>query len=237
MKRWIGFLLALCLLPAGCSKPAEIDKTSVPWVVPSELLGQPIKEALQKDWDWWNGLSTEQKLLSSRMGAASGSREFGSWSDCETFVGLTVPNPLENSDWLEKGTYVGMPIGFADAPRMEVHWHGSEEGHLCMVTLCAGYYTGDVRLQLWAKVYGDPAEAGESRHIEDAMRSEYLEETGGTGVYIKGEVPGQQGCCEGMMAKGHVLYYVNVVGPDDQPEASRKVLDQVLELLETVELE
>lgn len=106
-----------------------------------------------------------------------------------------------------------------------------------MVTLCAGYYTGDVRLQLWAKVYGDPAEAGESRHIEDAMRSEYLEETGGTGVYIKGEVPGQQGCCEGMMAKGHVLYYVNVVGPDDQPEASRKVLDQVLELLETVELE
>lgn len=30
MKRWIGFLLALCLLPAGCSKPAEIDKTSVP---------------------------------------------------------------------------------------------------------------------------------------------------------------------------------------------------------------
>ena len=56
MKRWIGLLLTLCLLLAGCGKPAQIDKTQTPWVVPSELLGQPIKDALQKDWDWWNGL-------------------------------------------------------------------------------------------------------------------------------------------------------------------------------------
>lgn len=237
MKHWVSLLLALCLLSAGCSKPAEIDMTSVPWVVPSEMLGQPIKDAQQKDWDWWNCLSTEQKLLFSRMRAVSGNQAFDSWTECESFVGLTIPNPLEHCDWLGKGTYVGMPIGFADASRMEVNWHGREEGHLCRVTLCAGYYTGDVRLQLWANVYGDPAEPGEARHIEDTIRSEYLEQTGGSGAYIKGEEPGRYGCCEGTLAKGYVLYYVNVVGPGDQPEAARQVLDQILELLETVKIE
>ena len=237
MKRWIGLLLTLCLLLAGCGKPAQIDKSQTPWVVPSELLGQSIKDALQKDWDWWNGLGKNQ-LYYSPIDAASGHQSFDSWTDCEEFVGLIVPNPLESCDFLEKGTYVGMPIGFADASRMEVSWHGDQEGHFCKVTLCAGYYSGDVRLQFWAKVYGDPVETVDGRrHMDDAMRTDYLEHTGGTGAYIEEEGPGRYGCCSGTLAKGHVLYYVNVVGPGDKPEASRAMLDRVLELLETIETE
>ena len=51
MKKYISILISTLLLLSlcSCSKPAEIDKTSIPWVVPSELLGQPIKDALQKD--------------------------------------------------------------------------------------------------------------------------------------------------------------------------------------------
>ena len=237
MKRWIGFLLTLCLLLAGCGKPAQIDKTQTPWVVPSELLGQPIKDALKKDWAKWNAMSMDEQLLSSNM-PGWGNRYFDSWADCEDFVGLTVPNPLESCDLLEKGTNVGMPIGFADASRMEVSWHGDDQGHFCSVTLCAGYYSGDVRLQFWAKVYGDPVETVDGRrHMDDAMRTDYLEHTGGTGAYIEEEGPGRYGCCSGTLAKGHVLYYVNVVGPGDKPEASCAMLDRVLELLETIETE
>ena len=237
MKKWLSMILISCLLLAGCSKPAQIDKSKTPWVVPSELLGQSIKDALQKDWDWWNGLGKNQ-LYYSPIDAASGHQSFDSWTDCEEFVGLTVPNPLESCDWLEKGTYVGMPIGFADASRMEVSWHGDQEGHFCKVTLCAGYYTGDIRLQFWASVYGDPAETVDGRrHMDDAMRTDYLEHTGGTGAYIEEEGPGRYGCSTGTLAKGHVLYYVNVVGPGDKPEASRAMLDRVLELLETIETE
>ena len=237
MKRWIGLLLMLCLLLAGCGKPAQIDKTQTPWVVPSELLGQPIKDALKKGWDKWNAMSMDEQLLSSNM-PGWGNRYFDSWADCEEFTGLTVPNPLESCDFLEKGTYVGMPIGFADASRMEVSWHGDQEGHFCKVTLCAGYYTGDIRLQFWASVYGDPVETVDGRrHMDDAMRTDYLEHTGGTGAYIEEEGPGRYGCCSGTLAKGHVLYYVNVVGPGDKPEASRAMLDRVLELLETIEME
>ena len=237
MKRWIGLLLTLCLLLAGCGKPAQIDKTQTPWVVPSELLGQPIKDALKKDWAKWNAMSMDEQLLSSNM-PGWGNRYFDSWADCEDFVGLTVPNPLESCDLLEKGTNVGMPIGFADASRMEVSWHGDDKGHFCSVTLCAGYYSGDVRLQFWAKVYGDPVETVDGRrHMDDAMRTDYLEHTGGTGAYIEEEGPGRYGCYSGTLAKGHVLYYVNVVGPGDKPEASRAMLDKVLALLETIETE
>ena len=91
MKKWLSLLLAVCLLPAGCGKPAEIDKSQTPWVVPSELLGQPIKDALQKDWDWWNGLGKNQ-LYYSPIDAASGHQSFDSWTDCEEFVGLIVPH-------------------------------------------------------------------------------------------------------------------------------------------------
>ena len=125
-----------------------------------------------------------------------------------------------------------------DASRMEVNWFGNEESHFCKVTLCAGYYSGDVRLQFWASVYGDSVKTVDGRrHMNDAIRSDYLEHTGGTGAYIEGEGPGRYGCCSGTLAKGHVLYHVNVVGPGDKPEASRAMLDRVLELLETIEIE
>ena len=231
MRQTVCLLLIVCLLLAGCGKPAEMDKTQIPWTVPSDLLGQPIREALQKDWDWWNGLGKDQ-IYYSPIDAASGHQSFDSWAECEAFVGLTVPNPLETCDFVEKGTYVGMPVGFADAPRMEVSWFGTEDGHLCMVTLSAGYYCGDVRIQFFAKVYGDPP-AGKDRHPTDAMRTGYLEHTGGTGAYIVEDAYG----CNGTLAKGHVLYHVNVIGSGEQMDAARAMLDRILALLETVEVQ
>ena len=233
MRQTVCLLLIVCLLLAGCGKPAEMDKTQIPWVVPSELLGQPIKDALKKDWDWWNGLGKDQ-IYYSPIDAASGHQSFDSWAECEAFVGLTVPNPLETCDFLEKGTYVGMPVGFADAPRMEVSWFGTEDGHLCMVTLSAGYYCGDVRMQFFAKVYGDLVETGDGRrHMSDVMRTDYLEHTGGAGAYIVEDAYG----CNGTLAKGRVLYHVNVIGSGEQMDAARAMLDRILALLETVEVQ
>jgi len=233
MRQTVCLLLIVCLLLAGCGKPAEMDKTQIPWTVPSDLLGQPIREALQKDWDWWNGLGKDQ-IYYSPIDAASGHQAFDSWAECEAFVGLTVPNPLETCDFLEKGTYVGMPVGFADAPRMEVSWFGTEDGHLCMVTLSAGYYSSDVRIQFFAKFYGDLVETADGRrHMSDAMRTDYLEHTGGTGAYIVEDAYG----CNGTLAKGHVLYHVNVIGSGEQMDAARAMLDRILALLETVEVQ
>ena len=233
MRQTVCLLLIVCLLLAGCGKPAEMDKTQIPWVVPSELLGQPIREALQKDWDWWNGLGKDQ-IYYSPIDAASGHQSFDSWAECEAFVGLTIPNPLETCDFVEKGTYAGMPVGFADAPRMEVSWFGTEDGHLCMVTLSAGYYCGDVRMQFFAKVYGDLVETGDGRrHMSDVMRTDYLEHTGGAGAYIVEDAYG----CNGTLAKGHVLYHVNVIGSGEQMDAARAMLDRILALLETVEVQ
>ena len=233
MRQTVCLLLIVCLLLVGCGKPAEMDKTQIPWTVPSDLLGQTIREALQKDWDWWNGLGKDQ-IYYSPIDAASGHQSFDSWAECEAFVGLTVPNPLETCDFLEKGTYVGMPVGFADAPRMEVSWFGTEDGHLCMVTLSAGYYCGDVRMQFFAKVYGDLVETGDGRrHMSDVMRTDYLEHTGGAGAYIVEDAYG----CNGTLAKGRVLYHVNVIGSGEQMEAARAMLDRILALLETVEVQ
>ena len=232
MKRYLCVLLAMCvLLLSGCGKPAEMDKMSTPWVVPPELLGQPIKDALKAGWDKWNAMSADEQLVSSSL-PGWGDRYFDSWEECETFVGLTVPNPLETCGWLEKGTYVGMPIGFADAQRMWVTWEGDAKGTLRRVMLYAGYCSGDVRVTLTTTIYGE-----KDFQYNDTRWSTYLEYTDGIGAYIEEGDSWNPGRCTGTVAKGYVLYYVNVLGPNDMPEASRAMLDKVLELLETVEIE
>lgn len=74
----------------------------------------------------WNALSEEEKVISSHMPGWC-KRGFEDWAACEDFLGFSVPNPLEDCDWLEKGTYAAMPLGFLDTPRVDTWrrpWRG-----------------------------------------------------------------------------------------------------------------
>ena len=65
-------------------------------MISSEMLGQGICEALQADWDAWNALSEERKMISSHMPGHCYAR-FETLAECEEFLGFSIPNPLENS--------------------------------------------------------------------------------------------------------------------------------------------
>lgn len=74
-------------------------------------------------------------------------RSFDDWAEYETFLGFSIPNPLEDCSWLEKATYVAMPIGFRDAPHVKVSWYGTKRA------MWSGsafkLVTGTIRFVLW----------------------------------------------------------------------------------------
>ena len=132
MKRFaVCFLSGLVCISSltGClSQSGQAEKLG-PEPISAEMLAQDIYDALQEEWDSYDSLSTEQKMLSSHLPRAF-YEDFSDWTACEEFLGMSVPNPLEETAWLDHGTYVGMPEGFQDAPNVRVSLYGTREGHV-----------------------------------------------------------------------------------------------------------
>lgn len=69
--------------------------------IDSDMLSQNIYDALQYEWETWENLSTEQKMISSHLPGHCGD-DFSDWEECEKFLGISILNPLEGSTWLKK---------------------------------------------------------------------------------------------------------------------------------------
>ena len=100
-RRVLTWLLCAALL-AGCRADARPEEGVVE-PISQEALSQDLRNALEEEWESWNALSEEEKVISSHMPGWC-MRGFEDWAACEDFLGFSVPNPLEDCDWLEKGT-------------------------------------------------------------------------------------------------------------------------------------
>ena len=132
-----------------------LSENSLP--LSTDALSLDVCNAVRDDWVAWNRLSQERKMLSSHMPGFC-QRGFEGWADCETFLGIAIPNPLENCSWLEKATFVGMPVGFHAAPRVQADWSGTESGHVDWIDVQAGYRDGQIRVMIDVTLSDDPAE-------------------------------------------------------------------------------
>lgn len=222
-----------CLLPvlllAGCQAGGPAPESCLEPFSP-EALFQDLHTALDQEWDAWNALSEEAKILSSHFPGCC-DRDFDTWAEGEAFLGLAVPNPLEEAAWLEQGTYVGMPLGFRDAPRVKAGWYGTEDGHVEWVSLQAGYRDGEVRVMIDATLYGDPAEGkpadrGWSPELE---RQAYLEEFPEAPVQLSSDSGEHYVSNTALLAQGSVLYRLHVVGEPGEAKAVKETLEQVLD--------
>ena len=129
MKKFaVCFLSGLVCISSltGCSGQSGQAERLGPEPISAEMLAQDVYDALQEEWDSYDSLSTEQKMLSSHLPGAF-YEDFSDWATCEEFLGMSVPNPLEEAAWLDHGTYVGMPEGFHDAPNVRVSLCGTRE--------------------------------------------------------------------------------------------------------------
>lgn len=244
MKRlWITAWIITAMILSGCqvarppsgsetvperSSAAEAGRLEP---LAADALSPEFRQALEDGWAAWNRLSREARMLSSRT-PGYGQRNFDSWAEWEEFLGLTAPNPLEDAAWLEQGTYVGMPLGFRDAPRVSASWYGTEDGRVERVGASAGYRDGDVRVMLSAGLYGDPEDhplspVGEAFERE---RQAYLEETEDAPAEIVSRSSERYYSNETCLIRGSVLYRLNVVGEPGAQEQVEDTMSRVLDL-------
>ena len=223
----LAWLLCAALL-AGCRADSGPEEDG--WVEPisQEALSQDLREALEEEWEAWNALSEERQILSSHVPGWC-RQGFEDWAAGEAFLGFSVPNPLEDSDWLEKGTYAAMPLGFRDAPRVVVQWNGAEEGYVDWISIDAGYLSGPTGVTLSALLYGDPAKArlSDRNWTLDLGRQTADAEDGV--LHVISERTERYCSRTAYLIRGGVLYQLHIVGePDGQTEVE-EILERALE--------
>lgn len=197
--------------------------------VSADILGQDLYDALQSDWTSYDALSTEQKILFSHI-PGNCKQGFDTWQDCETFIGFPIFNPLEASTWVEKGTYVGMPDGFLDAPRIEASWYGTRDGHVEWISIQSGYRHEEIRIVVNAKLYGDPlveksADSGWSTELD---RHWYFANADGDSPVITEDHTERYTAKTAYLAQGHVLYSIRVIGETSAQSEVQETLEQIL---------
>lgn len=135
------------LWESGYQVEAEIRSFS------TEDFSPQVQEALDADWEKWESMDPEWQTLSSWMPGML-FRYFDTWEEAETFLGISLDNPLEDVDWLEKGNYSAIA---KDAPSLttedsrmhcEVTIYDNGGGEVDGGSVSAGYRVGEIRVIL-----------------------------------------------------------------------------------------
>lgn len=226
MKRFLFLILSMiCVVSLlGCTKGVEScpnaktmpraeaakkEETSTE-IISSDMLGQGVYDALRADWDAWNAKDDLQKALSSHMPGHC-YMQFEDWTECEAFVGFELFNPLEESEF-EKGTFVGMPEGFNEAPRFYVSFYGTTEGQVEWIHVESGYRDGDIRITVDARISVDTP-----KENMDGAEPLITEDSGERYV-----------ATTAVLVRGPITYHVRVIGETNKWEEVRATLDKVL---------
>ena len=174
-------------------------------------------------------------MLSSHLPGAF-YEDFSDWVACEEFLGMSIPNPLEEAAWLAHGTYVGMPEGFQDAPNVRVSLYGTREGHVEWLSVESGYLDGEIRVTLDAMLYSDPAEnkSPDSEWSVELERQSYLANVDDNPVLITEDSGEQYISRTAYLAHGHVLYRVSVIGNPNLQDHVQETLENVLSEFENL---
>lgn len=225
---WAGQMLAHSRLAQdGTEMAAAGDGCLEP--ISSDSVSQAVYDDLQAEWDFWNMQDETARLLSSHSPGFC-QRAFDDWAECEGFLGFSIPNPLEECAWLEQATYVGMPVGFRDAPHVQAYWYGTEDGHIEWISVEAGYRIDQIRVMVEAAVYGDPADqkSSDSGWGTELARQSYLADAEHSPLQVTADCTERYFSTVAYQAQGPVLYRFNLVGDLSAQTQVENTLAQVV---------
>lgn len=195
-----------------------------------DMLSQNVYRILQDEWKEYDALGESGVLTSSKMPGHC-TRYFDDWKECEQFIGISIANPLENRSDVEKGTYVGMPIGYMEAPRVQASWYGTRDGRVEWIRVQSGYRLGEIRIVLGATLHADPPEE-KSADSEWPIEPEYLVRTDDDSNVITEDRGERYIARTGYVAQEPILYSVRVIGETTMQKEVQETLDKILPLFE-----
>ena len=114
------------------------------------VISESLSDMIEQEWNRWDNMASEQRLFSSSI---PGMVSFGSetWTECEETIGLTVYNPLEGFDWLDKVGYFGMDN--PEIPHIRTTASSQIDGRkLNDIMIASGYAFEDIRITLTAVI-------------------------------------------------------------------------------------
>ncbi len=139
---------------------ADESRLTVEVSLPKTDLSSPGKELLDKiaeEWNRYDKMSELERLTSSHLWGAI-YVDADTWSECEKVIGVTVVNPLEQLDWIEKTGYIGMQSTDPTLPLTHIkataYATQMTDRQLSRIDITAGYQYEDVRITLTATVCG-----------------------------------------------------------------------------------
>lgn len=228
MKRFVTMFLILSLALGICACAARQEE-SAPKLVAEGGFSEALYEALEAEWDAYSAMSELDRMASSHLPGHC-TREFDDWASVEAFVGLELPNPLEELETLEKGNWAAAPLGFNGADRFYVTWYGTRDGHVQWVQIDSGYRRGELRVGVYMTLYSEPAESisPEKGWSVEHERLAYLEgHTDGATAYTADSGEAYE-ARQGMLDRGHALYTVRVMGELGTGDALKALLEELL---------
>ncbi|WP_298035149.1 hypothetical protein [uncultured Dysosmobacter sp.] len=268
LKRALTIAACVCLLLAGGALAAEAiwgvqigdlftsqEESSYSVygtvrTVPDGDFSQELHDHLRDNWAVWNAKSREQQMFSSTLpGSLYQSHE--TWAEGTEHLGVELVNPLEEADWLEQATYVGMPLDGELGRKKGIehctsYVYGNENAQVETAALTAGYRTGEIRLTLRAELrteYAGETAADGSQEVETGalwteavnMYSNSIAMPDGQDAALVVSQPRRENSYVSIAAyfiQDGLLYSLRVIGPDGGDEAVaavRAVLEQALD--------
>ena len=204
--------------------------------------GQILADMIADEWNTYDALTQQQRMLSSHLWGTV-SMETDTWAESENVTGITVSNPLESMEWINKTGYPGMESADPSMPvkHVKVNAYAMQEmdRNLIKITIIAGYNMEDIRITLTATVMADsgPLTTGVASHgyatfeEAEAMTGSGLpvlivttDEANNTGYYHADFFDPVA-----YWVKDHVFYTLRVFGDASDQEKIQDTLYRILE--------
>lgn len=116
------------------------------------VISEYLSDMIEQEWNRWDNMTSEQRMLSSSI---PGMIFFDceTWTECEETIGLTIYNPLEGFDWLNKVGYFGMDVPEISHVQAMANASSQINGReLNEITITSGYNSEGIRITLMAVV-------------------------------------------------------------------------------------
>lgn len=121
------------------------------------IVGQQVKDKLKQEWNKYDAMTEQEKMLSS-LSWGTIYIDSETWDECQESIGLTVQNPLEDIEWLNKTAHFGNESSDPTMPVTHIQTTVNAapiNRSINDINVRAGYRTDDVTITLSASMTAD----------------------------------------------------------------------------------
>lgn len=197
-------------------------------------LGQTLTDKIRQEWNTYDGLDEMQRVASSKAWGYVG-YQCDTWSECEEAIGMTVTNPLENSENIDG---LVRSVNSGSDKHIQVNVSTQSDRTPSRINIMAQYNIGSIRITLTASL-----SANSETYTSGGVYTGYADFKQNTAVTGSG-IPVLTVTADGennldyyaedyydptaYWVKDNVFYSVRVLGTDIQKERVMYVLDMIL---------